>query len=71
MSRAEKQAEIIEYKEVSMRLSPPKKLTFWASVVLALVALVANFVPFLSPFAVWIALVAFVVLALGNLVDGF
>jgi phosphatidylglycerophosphate synthase len=55
-----------------MKLSPPKQITFWVSVVIALVAVVASFVaiPFLSPFAFWIAILAFVLLALANLLDG-
>jgi hypothetical protein len=55
-----------------MKLSPPKQITFWVSVVIALLAVVASFVPipFLSPFAFWVAILAFVLLALANLLDG-
>lgn len=56
-----------------MKLSPPKKTTFWAAVILALLGLigaVAN-VPVLKDLAFWLVLVGFVILALGNLLDGF
>ena len=55
-----------------MQLSPPKQVTFWVSVVIALIAVVASFVaiPFLSPYAFWIAILAFVLLALANLLEG-
>lgn len=56
-----------------MKLSAPKQIVFWIAVALAVVALlmvlgVLN-VGFIE--AVWVALVAFVLLALGNLLKGF
>lgn len=53
-----------------MRLNPPKKITFWIAVFLAVVGLICYFIPMLTPFAFWILLVAFVLLALGNVVQG-
>jgi hypothetical protein len=56
-----------------MRLTPPKKIVFWISLILAVVGLVAYFVtiPFLSGIAFWLVLVGYVLLALGNTVKGF
>jgi hypothetical protein len=56
-----------------MRLTPPKKIVFWISLILAVVGLVASFVtiPFLSGIAFWLVLVGYVLLALGNAVKGF
>lgn len=56
-----------------MRLTPPTKNVFWISVVVAIVGLIAKFgfIAFLTPFAFWLILVAFVLLALGNAMKGF
>ena len=56
-----------------MKLIPPKKLTFWISVVLAVLGLLGSVVsiPFVSGFAFWFVLVAYVVLFLGNTMKGF
>lgn len=57
-----------------MRLTPPKKIVFWISLILAVLGLVAFFVPALQLFAgieFWLVLVAYVLLALGNTVKGF
>ena len=56
-----------------MKLSAPKAIVFWVAVVLAVVALlmavgVLN-ITFIG--AVWVALIAFLLLALGNLLKGF
>jgi hypothetical protein len=53
-----------------MKLSPPKKITFYVAVILAVLGLIFQFVAALTPFAFWIVLVAFVLLALGNFVHG-
>ncbi len=55
-----------------MKFSPPKKITFWIAVVLAVVGVIANFVtiPVLSGLAFWLVVVAFVLLALANLIEG-
>ncbi|HET7087281.1 MAG TPA: hypothetical protein VFL17_01385 [Anaerolineae bacterium] len=55
-----------------MTLSAPKQITFWIAVVIAVVGVVASLVtiPVLSGIALWVVVVGFVVLALGNLVEG-
>jgi len=55
-----------------MQLSAPKQITFWIAVVIAVLGVIASLVsiPVLSGFALWLVVLAFVVLALGNLVDG-
>jgi hypothetical protein len=53
-----------------MNLSTPKNLTFYIAVALAVVGLIGYFVAALSPFAPWLMLIAFVVLAAGNLLEG-
>ncbi len=56
-----------------MNLSAPKQITFWISVVLAVLALLTLLIASLSFFngqAVVLALLAFVVLAAGNLFEG-
>lgn len=55
-----------------MRLSAPKQVTFLIAIILAILAVVANLVviPAISGFAFWILVIAFIVLAVGNMVDG-
>ncbi len=55
-----------------MNLSAPKNLTFWVAVVVAIVGVIASLVtiPVLSGFAFWLVVIAFIILAAGNLVDG-
>lgn len=54
-----------------MKLSEPKIITFLIAVVLAVVGLLGQlFIPAWAPFAFWIVLVAFVLLAAGNLIKG-
>jgi hypothetical protein len=56
-----------------MRLTPPKKNVFYISVAFAALGLIAQFnvIGFLFPFAFWLVLIAFVVLALGVALKGF
>jgi len=56
-----------------MKLSAPKVYTFWIAVVFALLGLIAVIfkVSALDPYAFWLVVVGFVVLALGNLLKGF
>lgn len=56
-----------------MRLTPPKKIVFWISLILAVLGLIAYFVsiPFLSEYKFWVVLVGYALLALGNAVKGF
>ena len=55
-----------------MSLSAPKMTTFVASLVIVLVGLLAALVsiPALSPYALWIILLGFIVLAAGVAVEG-
>ncbi len=55
-----------------MQLTAPKQATFWVAVVLALIGLIASFVaiPVLSGYALWIVVLGFVILAVGNLMQG-
>jgi len=54
-----------------MKLSAPKLVTFWIAVILAIIALLGQLaIAALAPYAFWILLVAFVLLALGTFVSG-
>jgi threonine/homoserine/homoserine lactone efflux protein len=55
-----------------MNLSAPKNITFWIAVVVAVVGFIASFVsiPVLSGLSFWLEFVGFVILALGNLLEG-
>lgn len=53
-----------------MKLSAPKNITFYIAVLLAVIALIGFFVAALTPYAPWILLVAFLLLAAGNLMEG-
>jgi hypothetical protein len=54
-----------------MTLSPPKKVVFYISVLLAVVGLIGFFMPAIEPYSFWILLVGYVLLALGNVLKGF
>ena len=56
-----------------MKLSPPKHITFYVAALLALLGLIGGLVtiPVLSSLSFWLVVVGFVVLAAGNLFDGF
>jgi hypothetical protein len=56
-----------------MRLTPPKKWVFWASVVLGLLGLIGNLVtlPFVSAFAFWFVFVGLALLVAGLVLKGF
>ena len=55
-----------------MKLSPPKHITFWIAVIIAILGIVASLVtiPVLSGFSFWLVVIAFVILAAGNMVEG-
>ena len=55
-----------------MKLSPPKQITFWVAVILAVLGVIASLVtvPVLSGIVFWLVVIGFVVLAAGNLVEG-
>ena len=55
-----------------MKLQAPKEITFWVAVAIAAVGVISKLVtiPMLSGFSGWLLLIAFVVLAAGNLIKG-
>ncbi|HMM32796.1 hypothetical protein SDC9_147156 [bioreactor metagenome] len=57
-----------------MRLNPPKKFTFWSSLVIFVIGIVAAFgvIPFVpGPVGAIAAIVGYGLLFLGNLLKGF
>ncbi|MCI0476252.1 MAG: hypothetical protein L0Y55_08395 [Anaerolineales bacterium] len=56
-----------------MKLSAPKQVTFWVAVVVAVLGLIANFVPslpVLGGLGFWLLLLGFVILVVGNVLEG-
>lgn len=55
-----------------MNLTPPTTVVFVISLILALLALIGHFVqiPFMSEHGYWVAIIAYVVLAVGNIAKG-
>jgi len=56
-----------------MQLSPPKRTTWSLSILLGILAVIAQAIvdlPLLSPYAFWILVLAFILLALGTLLPG-
>ncbi len=55
-----------------MNLSPPTTAVFVISAILAVLAIISVFVPlpFISQHAFWVAVVAYLVLAVGNVFRG-
>jgi len=55
-----------------MNLSPPTTAVFTISVVLAVLAIIGTFVaiPVISANAFWVAIIAYIILAVGNLFRG-
>jgi hypothetical protein len=55
-----------------MNLTPPTTVVFVISLILALLALIGHFVqiPFMSENGYWVAIIAYVVLAVGNIAKG-
>jgi hypothetical protein len=60
----------VDLLEETMKLSAPKNTTFYIALVLAVIALIGYFVAAMSVFAPWLMLIAFIVLAAGNLAEG-
>jgi hypothetical protein len=56
----------------ALRLSPPKVITFVIAVLLALIGVIAELAPIasLAGYALWFVVAGFVLLALGNLLEG-
>ena len=55
-----------------MNLSPPSTAVFIVSLILAALAVIGKYaqIPFISDHGFWVAIVAYVVLAVGNLFRG-
>jgi hypothetical protein len=55
-----------------MTLSPPTALVFIASLILAALAVIGHFshIPFVTEHGFWVAVIAYVILAVGNLFRG-
>jgi hypothetical protein len=55
-----------------MQLSPPTTVVFIISVILAALAIIGKFatIPFITEHGFWVAIVAYVILAIGNLFRG-
>jgi hypothetical protein len=60
------------FEENDMKFTPPTKLVFWITVVLTALGLIGSIVtiPFVSAYAFWFVLVAYVVLAVSLMVKG-
>lgn len=56
-----------------MSLSPPTTVVFVVSIILAALAIIGQFVaiPFITENGFWVAVVAYVILAIGNIFRGF
>lgn len=55
-----------------MKLTPPKMLTFWISLILVLVGLLGaiGVIAFVAPYAFWLVFIGYVLLFLGLLIKG-
>jgi len=62
----------IFYMEDTMKLRAPKNITFIIAVVVAILGLLGHLgvIAVLAPYAFWLVIAAFVLLALGNLLSG-
>jgi hypothetical protein len=57
----------------SLHLSPPKNITWWIALILAVLGVIGYFaksVPFLSDYCFWFVLVSAVLLLIATRVDG-
>lgn len=55
-----------------MNLSPPTQAVFIISLILAVLAIIGQFaaIPFITPYGFWVAIIAYFVLAIGNVFRG-
>jgi len=54
-----------------MKLGAPKNITFWIAVLVAVIGVIARLmIPSLSVIEFWLVVIAFIILLLGNLIDG-
>ena len=54
-----------------MKLTPPKTLVFWISVILGVLGIVFSFVGATAGFALWVVAAGWLLLVLGNTLKGF
>lgn len=58
-----------------MNLTPPTNMTFFISMLMAVIAIVGQFISMISNYIpismFWLAIVAYIVLFLGNVIRGF
>jgi hypothetical protein len=56
-----------------MKLTPPKQITFWVSLVLGVLGILGTLVtiPVISGIAFWLLAIGFVILVLGLILKGF
>lgn len=61
--------------EYQMRLTPPTNMTFFISILLAALSIIGQFVSMISNYIpismFWVAIIAYIVLFMGNVVRGF
>jgi hypothetical protein len=59
-------------KENAIKLTPPKVITWWIAVIVGVIGILSYLVtiPVLSGFAVWLIIIAFVLLALATAISG-
>jgi hypothetical protein len=56
-----------------VKLSPPKQMTFWVSVIIGVLGILGQLVPSLpvvSDYSFWLVTIGFVLLVLGNALTG-
>jgi hypothetical protein len=63
---------VSEEGERAMKLSAPKQITFWVAVVVALIGLLGALLKLsvLETWGIWVLALGFVILAVGNLMEG-
>jgi hypothetical protein len=61
--------------EYPMNLTPPTNMTFFISMLMAVIAIVGQFISMISNYIpismFWLAIIAYIVLFLGNVIRGF
>ena len=65
-------SSLVVFKENDMKMNPPTMFVFWISVVLAVLGLLGALVtiPFVSAYAFWFVLLAYIVLVVSLFVKG-
>jgi hypothetical protein len=72
LSKNDYSPRVNQREGLEMNLSPPTTAVFIVSLILAALAVIGKFVaiPFITEHGFWVAVVAYVVLAVGNLFRG-